>query len=162
MNYFEWFGIPVSPRVDMGQVTRKYMEMQRKFHPDYHADASEEEQQEMLEKTSELNKAYALFKDVDATIVYFLETVGLWKEGQKESLSPAFLMEMMELNESLDEGDDAVAKGEILSKIEAQNRAIEPILLKNNAELSEKDTEQIILYLNQKKYLKRILERLSN
>lgn len=162
MNYFEWFEMPFSLKVDMQQVTRKYMQMQRKFHPDYHVDANEAEQMEMLEKTSELNKAYAIFKNRDATIKYYLQLTGKWNEGQTEVLSPAFLMEMMDINESLDDGGDTKQiLEEVNSKIEQQYSEIEPIMLRNHGEISNKDVESLIMYLNQKKYLNRILDRLT-
>ena len=163
MNYFEWFEIPVSLKVDLQQVTRKFMEMQRKFHPDFHIGSSEEEQQEMMEKTSELNKAYVMFKNPDATMMYFLQVKGFWNPDQKETLSPDFLMEMMDLNEKLEDGiDEEMAKKEVLSKIDEQNQGIEKIIAKDSAEINENDIEIMIGYLNQKKYLKRILDRLVN
>ncbi len=163
MNYFEWFEIPVSLKVDLQQVTRKFMEMQRKFHPDFHVGATEEDQQEMLEKTSELNKAYVMFKNPDATMMYFLQVKGYWSPDQKETLSPDFLMEMMDLNEKLEDGvDEEAAKREVLLKIDEQNQGIEGVMAKDLGEIQESDIKIMIGYLNQKKYLKRILDRLLN
>lgn len=163
MNYFEWFEIPASLKVDIQQVTRKFMEMQRKFHPDFHVGATEDEQDEMLEKTSELNRAYVMFKNPDSTMMYFLQVKGYWSPDQKETLSPDFLMEMMDLNEKIEDVDDQEAtKREILLKIDEQNQGIEGIVVRDSAEINQSDIEIMIRYLNQKKYLNRILDRLVN
>jgi hypothetical protein len=72
-------------------------------------------------------------------------------------------MEMMDLNEKLEDGvDEEAAKREVLLKIDEQNQGIEGLIAKDSAEINEKDIETMIGYLNQKKYLKRILDRLLN
>src|SRR6478736_6369252 len=103
MNYFELFNIPVSVTVDKTSLAKKYFELQKKFHPDFFAQEDEVTQEDALEKTSELNKAFKIFKDPDATIQYLLKIKGLLQEEEKYPLPPDFLMEVMELNENLSE-----------------------------------------------------------
>ncbi len=162
MNYFERFEIPVSPWIDVKAITQKFMELQRRYHPDFHAGADEQEREEMLRISSELNKAYAIFKQKDATLLYYLKTIGAWDEEQKETLSNTFLMEMMELNEELDEQGADWGKRVILEKIEEQDEIIRHLIGKTTAEMTEKDFKALISYLNHKKYLNRILDRLLN
>ena len=46
MNYFELFEIPVSLRLLKINFHQKYFELQKKYHPDFFSNASEEEQAE--------------------------------------------------------------------------------------------------------------------
>jgi molecular chaperone HscB len=90
MNYFELFNIPVSVTVDKTSLAKKYFELQKKFHPDFFAQEDEVTQEDALEKTSELNKAFKIFKDRDATIQYLLKIKGLFAGGRKISAPARF------------------------------------------------------------------------
>ena len=101
MDYFELYQLPVSLKPDADAVKKKFYELSRKYHPDFFSNAGEAEQEEALEKASLVNKAYKTFTNADATIQYVLMQKGLLQEEEKYTLSPDFLMEMMDLNESL-------------------------------------------------------------
>ncbi len=103
MNYFELFNIEPSLKPDKKLVSAKYFELQKKYHPDFFGQESEEEQAEALERSSMVNKAWKVFNDTDETIRYVLQLKGLLEEEEKYQLPPDFLMEMMELNEKLAE-----------------------------------------------------------
>ena len=98
MNYFELFEIPVSFNVDKTLLAKKYFELQKKYHPDFFSQGSEAEQEEALERSSQVNRALKIFKHPDETIKYLLQLKGLLEEEEKYQLPPAFLMDMMELN----------------------------------------------------------------
>src|SRR5882672_7543828 len=101
MNYFELFEIPVSLLVDKNVLAKKYFELQKKFHPDFYAQETEFEQANALEKSSQINKALKVLRNSDEIIKYVLQLKGLLEEEEKYQLPPAFLMEVMELNEEL-------------------------------------------------------------
>jgi len=158
MNYFELFNIPVSVTVDKTSLAKKYFELQKKFHPDFFAQEDEVTQEDALEKTSELNKAFKIFKDPDATIQYLLKTKGLLQEEEKYPLPPDFLMEVMELNENLSE-DSAVAIADFEQDIYA---AVSNIIEHyNDATASTQDLLRLKEYYYKKKYLQRILDRIA-
>lgn len=165
MNYFELFDIPLSFKVDQKQLSGKYFELQKKFHPDFFANANEAEQEEMLRQSSEVNKAYNTFKNPNATLQYVLELKGLLQPNEKYDLPPDFLMEMMELNEAVDDSD-------ILSTEEAKTKIaqLEQELYEKVQSIIEdyddyRATEaQLLLvkeYYFKKKYLDRLSERLE-
>ncbi len=77
MNYFELFEIPVSLQIDRNELSKKYFELQRKYHPDFFSKANDNEQAEMLEKSSMINRGYKIFKSEDETIKYVLQVKGL-------------------------------------------------------------------------------------
>ena len=100
-NYFELFGIPVQLQVDTNALRPTFFALSRKFHPDFFVGRSSGEQQEALEKTALLNKAWKTFQQPDELIRYVLEIHGCWQPGEKYELSPDFLMEVMEINEAM-------------------------------------------------------------
>lgn len=158
MNYFELFEIPVSVTVDKTVLAKKYFELQKKYHPDFFAQEDESTQQEALEKTSELNKAFKILKDPDATIQYLLKTKGLLQEEEKYPLPPDFLMEVMELNENL--SADSVSAIENFEKdiYAAVSNIIEHY---NDATATTEDLMKLKEYYYKKKYLQRILDRID-
>ena len=165
MNYFELFEIPVSLMVDKKYLQDKYFELQKKYHPDFFSNESEQEQAEVLEKSSLVNKAYKTFQNDDETIKYVLQLKELLEEEEKYQLPYEFLVEMMELNEALMEVDDSS-----LEETETKISQIEKHLydkVQNIVEYYNEDrttNEQLLQvkdYYYKKKYLKRILERLE-
>ena len=105
MNYFELFGFDIAPVIDKSLLSKKYLQLQKQYHPDNYSLSEEYEQIQSLEISSLINKAFAVFKDDLQTVGYFLEIMGLITTDEKYQLPPAFLMEMMEVNEQIDEGD---------------------------------------------------------
>lgn len=163
MNFFDLFQLPVSLRPDPGLLTRRYFELSRMYHPDYHANASEEAQAEALEKSAQLNRAYKVFQQPDATIRYVLMSKGLMEEDEKYALSPEFLMEVMDLNEALmDAGDPEALRKQIAALEEEIYTPVRSIIegyqegVTTTAELME-----VKEYYYRKKYLDRMKEQLA-
>lgn len=158
MNYFELFDLPVSVNIDKGRLAKKYFELQKKYHPDFFVQEDEYTQQDALEKTSELNKAFKILKDPDATIQYLLKLKGLLQEEEKYPLPPGFLMEVMELNENLSENSAAdidVFEKDIYAEVKD--------IIENYSDetTSTEDLQKLKEYYYKKKYLQRILDRID-
>lgn len=158
MNYFELFEMPVTLEIDPGKLAKKYFELQKKYHPDFYTQASEYEQEEALEISSQLNKALKVFKDRDETIKYVLQLKGLLEEEEKYQLPPDFLMEMMELNEEL--SDESAARIASIEK-ELYSEIASIIENYNDERINEPELQKLKAYYYKKKYLKRILDRLA-
>ena len=165
MNYFELYEMPVSLQVDKKYLQDKYFDLQKRYHPDFFSNESEEEQADVLEKSSMINRAYKTFQNDDETIKYVLQLKELLEEEEKYQLPPDFLTEMMELNEALMEVDDSS-----LEETETKINQLEKHLydeVQNIVEYYNEDTttnEQLLQvkdYYYKKKYLGRILERLE-
>ncbi len=158
MNYFELFELPISFKTDKTKLAKKYFELQKKNHPDFFANSTEHEQAEALEISSQLNKALKVLKSQEQTIKYVLQLKQLLEEEEKYQLPPAFLMEMMELNEGLDESS---AKKIQELKDQVYNE-VEPIIENyDDAKTSKADLLKLKEYYFKKKYLQRILDRLE-
>lgn len=158
MNYFELFEMPVTLEIDPGKLAKKYFELQKKYHPDFYTQASEYEQEEALEISSQLNKALKVFKDRDETIKYVLQLKGLLEEEEKYQLPPDFLLEMMELNEEL--SDESAARIALIEK-ELYSEIGSIIENYNDERINEPELQKLKAYYYKKKYLKRILDRLA-
>ncbi len=161
MNYFELFDIKPSPYVDKQKVAVKYFQMQRETHPDFFMHATEAEKAEALQRSSWANEGYAIFNNQQKTMEHYLQVTDVITEGEKYQLSPDFLMEMMELNDSLDEKGNEVAKHEILDIQKAIELPVKKYL-NGTDNPDEKGMLELKEYYYQKKYLDRILERLGD
>ena len=116
MNYFELYEIPVSLQINLSLIKPQYYELSRKYHPDFFGNASEEKQSEVLEISSQVNKAFKVFNDPTELIKYVLQLKGLLEDEEKYTLPSAFLMEIMELNEQLEEAGLKTEVGEIFEE----------------------------------------------
>jgi molecular chaperone HscB len=170
MNYFELYGIPVSFEVDPGVLKKKYYELSRRYHPDFFTQASPEEQADVLEKSSQVNKAYKAFRDKDATMQYLLEMKGLVEPEEKYQLDPLFLSEVMDINEQLMEWE-MEEDPELLERAEtAANELLKSIYDEveqdmagyQEAVTSEKALLRVKDYYYRKKYLQRILDKIAS
>jgi molecular chaperone HscB len=162
MNYFELFEIPVSLKVDKASLSKKYFELQKKYHPDFYTQSNEDEKFEALEKSSLINKALKTFQNEDETIKYVLQQKQLLEEEEKYTLPPDFLMEMLELNEAVMEEEPVVVTKK-LEAVEAElYRKVEAIIdtYKEGITTTE-ELLQVKEYYYKKKYLQRILDRID-
>lgn len=159
MNYFELFDIPVSLTIDKNLLTKKYFELQKKYHPDFFTNATESEQAEALETSSQVNKGFKTLQDKDATIKYVLQLKGLLEEEEKYQLPPDFLMEVMELNEELSE-NSAQQINDFEETIYAGVK--DDIEQYNDATITTEQLLKIKEYYFKKKYLQRILDRMAD
>ena len=168
MNYFEFYGIPESFKIDQALLKKKFYELSKLYHPDFYANEDETRQQEILELSTINNKAYHALGDPAKRLEYILKLHDLVSEVATPQLPADFLMEMMDINERLMEVDDATH----LAAITAETLAIEGDMNEELAKLTEdyehlddiaKESRLIEIaniYYKQK-YLLRIKESLS-
>jgi molecular chaperone HscB len=159
MNYFELFDLPVSLQVDKNLLTKKYFELQRKFHPDFFTQSGENEQVDALEQSASINKALKTLQQPDETIKYVLQQKGLLEAEEKYQLPPDFLMEVMELNENLS-ADSASNLASFENNIYQPVKTI--IEQFDDASTTTQQLLQVKEYYFKKKYLQRILDRIDD
>lgn len=165
MNYFELFDLPISLSPDPGQVKRRFYELSRQYHPDFHAGSLPEEKAGALTKSADINKALGILSNREQTIKYVLELRGLLEAEEKYQLPPAFLMEMMDLNEEIAEtGSEGQAA--IRQKLkEAEAEIYEPVasIIANWREGESPDERLLPVkeYYFKKKYLQRLAGQLA-
>ena len=169
MNYFQLYELPVSFLVDEKLIKQKYLALSRKFHPDFYTGADATKQQEILELSTQNNKAFQTLSDFDKRIKYILMEKGFLEEEEKFALPQMFLMEMMDLNELAMEVEFDPApekKQEVLDHIQTAETAllesIMPILSSYNEETAiESDYKSVKEFYYKRKYLLRIRAQLD-
>jgi molecular chaperone HscB len=111
-DYFAMFEIPRKLWIEMGALEKKFLQLSWKLHPDNYVNATPEEREISLKRSSELNDAYRTLREPVARVEYLLAIEGARVEGQhKQQAPPELLEEVFELNESLDELREAKASG---------------------------------------------------
>jgi len=170
VNYFELYNIPVSFHPDTNLVKNKFYELSRLYHPDRFAQADSAKRAEVLGMAALNNQAYKTFSNSDATMAYILRLNELLEDEEKYNLPPAFLMEMMELNEAISDYE-ASPENEAAKQL-AINSVMEQMeqWAANTQKLTQKfdageQTKELLLqikdYYFRKKYLLRIQQRID-
>ncbi len=162
MNYFELFGFPVAPKVDKTTLAQKYFALQKTNHPDFFTQGSEEEKEVALQQSADINKAFTTFQNEEKTLEYFLLHSGFIEKEEKYQLEPAFLMQMMELNESLAEKDGVTMAAELAELEKGLYAEIKPVVEASVFDPTGESIAKLKAYHFKKKYLNRILERLGD
>ncbi len=166
MNYFEFYQLPVQFGLDVGKVKRLYLLKSKETHPDYFTLASAKEQEDAMHQASINNEAYKVLSDSNLRTKHILELKGAIQEGEKNELSPNFLMEMMDINEQLmDAAFEPAARQEVEVKVNGLLEGLkdtESPLMKAFDEGEDGAILQKIkeIYF-QRKYLLRIKEKLN-
>ena len=139
IDYFALFEIPRRLWMDTSSLEQKFLQLSWKLHPDNFVNASEQERELSLKRSSELNDAYRTLRDPIARVEYLLAIEGERKEGEKKQHAPPELLEeVFALNESLDELREARASGEDLAGLKASLETAEKSF---QEKLSEVDGE---------------------
>ena len=164
MNYFEFYQIPVSFKIDVALLKRKYFEFSKKYHPDFFSQSNELEKENALEFSTLNTNAFNTLSDFDKRMKYILQQKNYLQPYEKFDLPKDFLMEMMELNEAIMEGDNlencktqiAIFEKNIFTKVEVIFNADDL----NNA--TDKNFEEVKEFYFKKKYLLRLKEQITN
>lgn len=103
MDYFTLFGLPPRYQLDGNQLTTRYQELQRQFHPDRFANQPERERLASLQQAATINDGYQTLKHPLKRAEYMLSLQGFDLGNEQHTMrDTAFLMEQLELREELD------------------------------------------------------------
>lgn len=170
MNYFDFFEIPVQFMIDEKLLRKKFLMNSKKYHPDHHAHLDDIRQQAILEKSILNNEAYKVLCDFEQRMKYILELKSLIGSAHKNEMPQEFLMEMMDLNESIMElsfEKDEDQKNKVLKEIEKQQAALYDSVKSYLIHYKEGDEEnlylqEILSYYLKNRYLLRMKQNLTN
>jgi len=182
-NYFQLYDLPASFHPDEAAVKSKFYELSRQYHPDRAATGDTAAMTETLRMAADINQAYKTLKDPDATMAYILRMNNLLEEEEKYSLPPAFLMEMMDLNEAISDLESVMVssaepaadnvmvsrvepptaiQNQLTEQLQAWEAATTPLTRRYDA---GEQTNALLLQIKdmyfRKKYLLRIKERID-
>lgn len=168
-NYYELYGLPEQFNINKAALRKKFLELSREFHPDRSATEDAVAQANALKQSAINNEAYKTLMDETSGMAYLLRLKAVLTDDEKYSLPPAFLMEMMELNELISEYEDAPeeskkreADAALAQALAAWERAVAPLRARyDSGERSEEILLQLKDFYFRKKYLLRIKDRLD-
>ena len=169
MNYFEFFGIPISFQPDTTALRSAFLRNSKKFHPDFHTLADAGQQADMLEQSTLNNQAYHTLANPDRLVRYVLEIKGLLADEKNlPPLPQDFLLDMMDINENLMELEmdfDAErlerTRQEVRTLEQQLDEAIAPVLARYTDPEGDDELPLVLDYFFKKRYLLRIHENLS-
>lgn len=159
-NYFSWYGIEPAFFPDEKTIRTAYYRLSLETHPDHSSD-----HEEAMRLSSLNNAAYQTLKQFDTRLPYLLELLGYYTPEEKYALDPEFLMEMMELNESISfaEGEEKKGYEAQVERLESALNASLEKLCKTWDESHEKSLlEQIKEGYYKRKYLRRLRQNLND
>ena len=169
-NYFELYDLPVSFHPDPAQLKTKYYELSRRYHPDRFTQAGDAERADVLRMAALNNDAFKTLNQPDRLMAYILKLHGLLEEEEKYSLPPDFLMEMMDLNETVSEYEmepdnetlKAATENMMQSRLAEWQQQVGP--LTERFDKGEQQKELLLAIKDwyfRKKYLLRIQQRIA-
>jgi molecular chaperone HscB len=124
--YFTVIGLPRKLGVDVEALQRRFYELSRLHHPDFHQGVDAERQAEALERSALVNRAYRALRDPLARVEYLiaLEEGRDAREGasDKPRAPRELLQEMLEVQEALEEAKAEGLGGEAAARLR-QERA---------------------------------------
>ena len=162
--------MPVTFHPDQVEIKSTFYELSRLYHPDRFAQAGGEELAKALRMAAMNNEAYKTLKSPDATMAYILKMNNLLEDEEKYALPPAFLMEMMDINEAVSEyeidPENLDARQMAINSLDEQMELWEDAtrLLVEKFDQGDKSKELLLQIKDQyfrKKYLLRIKERID-
>ncbi|MEE9322085.1 MAG: Fe-S protein assembly co-chaperone HscB [Granulosicoccus sp.] len=122
-NYFELFELPAVFAVDSGRLTTRFRALQKAFHPDRFAAATDAERRWSVQAASFVNDGYQTLGKPLRRAAYLLSLNGISIDEETDTtMDPMFLMEQMELREALEEAQTADEPMDALDSIRKQLR----------------------------------------
>jgi molecular chaperone HscB len=127
-NHFELFGLEPSFEIDLQTIAGRYRDLQRKVHPDRFASGTDQERLVAVQQAAQVNEAYQVLKSPLPRARYLLELQGIDLDDKDTSMDLPFLMEQIELRESLaavrDQSDPFAALMGLRDTIDAKEGAL--------------------------------------
>lgn len=157
MDPFVLLGVPLTMDLDERELERRYLERSRESHPDYHRDASPEQQLAVLDDSARLNDAYRTLRDpwTRAEAILRLRDPNVLERTKQ--LCPIFLSEAMELAEEV-----ATAAEDRRDQLLARVRAgVDGYLAKIREEIMRGNWERAATLLHEARYHRKALADLE-
>jgi molecular chaperone HscB len=128
-DYFTVFGLPRKLVVDASALQRRFYELSREHHPDFHQGAAAERQAEALAQSAVINRAYRALRDPLSRVEYLiaLEEGREVREGatEKPKAPRELLLEMLEVQEALEAAKAEGMGGEATGRLREERARLE-------------------------------------
>jgi len=139
-DFFSVFGLERRLAIDVAALQRRFYELSRRWHPDFHHAAPPDEQARVLEESARVNAAYRALRDPLARVEYLirLEEGRETKEGAavKPKAPPQLLAEMFEIQEALEEARAGALDDATRASLTAQREALRARMAETEARVA--------------------------
>jgi len=168
-NYFAFYGLPVSFGIDAAALKRAFLHKSRQHHPDFYTQADGNAQEQALAMATYNNQAYETLGNTDKRVSYVLQLKGAISPDERYDLPPAFLGQMMDINEALSEIDAQQPNPQQINSIAAdldeiarqiEQTAQEAIAICDNDPENTTALKKIKEFYYKKRYLLRVQKTL--
>jgi hypothetical protein len=160
-NPFHILKMAPKPKMDLGELRKRYIEIQRSGHPDLGNDP---------EVSEWANQAYSLLKNDEYRLAEILKFYGTWPPDTK-LIGMDFLMEAMEISEAIGELEnesDAEKRGiantlnQMLNELDAHLDALNAQAEANTTWFEDPSIlEQISIWYQRRRYVTRLEKNLN-
>lgn len=117
-SFFALFDLPEQFQIQSEHLTARYRELQKELHPDKHAAKSEAERRWSLQAASFVNDGYQTLSSDLSRAIYLLQRNGISIDEESDTqMDPMFLMQQMELRESLESAEASSDPFSVLDSI---------------------------------------------
>jgi molecular chaperone HscB len=107
-DYFSLFQLTPHYDTDMSELSHQFRALQATWHPDRFATADDEARRVSVQNTAFINEAYETLKKPRLRARYLLELSGVsFSDETETSKDPMFLMQQMDLRESIEDAEHA-------------------------------------------------------
>jgi len=127
-DFFQVFGLERRLGIDVAALQRRFYELSRQWHPDFHQAAAPAEQARALEEAARVNAAYRALRDPISRVEYLIRL----EEGRdtredalvKPKAPPELLAEMFEIQETLEQARAVSLDDATRASLMAQRQAL--------------------------------------
>jgi molecular chaperone HscB len=102
-DYFTLFDLPQQFAVDNAALSSAYRILQKQYHPDRHASASDQEQRMALQYAAYINEGLEVLRSSVKRAIYLLGLADIEFKSDNLATDPEFLMQQIEWREELSE-----------------------------------------------------------
>jgi molecular chaperone HscB len=167
---FAALGIEAAFELELRDLNKRLLRFSRKTHPDYFGNADAETRARAETHSATLNAAFELLSDPFRRADHLVESLGGPSEKDERQMPQAFLMEVLEWNEALEDARDSAPgsaqraalaglESELVARRETTMKAVAlgltPLPARDSAGLTE-----LRRHLNAVRYLDRALREL--
>ena len=159
-NHFAVLGLEPRMTQDRATIEKRFREISQRVHPDRFARSSAVERKLALLHTERVNEAYRALRATQSRAEHLMEIVHAAPPEGSKARDPGFLMEMLELQESVDARDE--------DELEVLLRDIQTRMRRHYASLEAHFDEgngtpgQAVDALDELRYLRRLEERIEH
>ena len=161
-NYFELFQLPIKLPIDSSQLTVNYQQLQRQYHPDNFAQATDNEKVAIIQKSAMINDGYQTLKNPLKAAEYLLSLQGVDVATEQNIIHDAdFLMEQFSLREKLDDiesQNNVDLLDDFHSEITQRKKNVYQQLMDY---ISQQDWQSAVNQIYKIRYLARLIEQIE-